>query len=62
MRDEAIREAKEALKSTSWESIRKQILLLTPPGCSDSHARRVVERKAINDLRSALAELIGEKI
>lgn len=45
--------ARLVLAETTWEAIRDQIKAATPDGCSDSHARRV-----INELRIALAFLL----
>ncbi len=53
--------ARRLLVETSWESLRRQVEALAADGCNESHARRVIERKAINELWRALASLLGEE-
>lgn len=57
---ERVAYARRLLFETSWPAMADSIARVMNEGISESNARRIVERKTINDLRRALAFLLGE--
>lgn len=57
---ERVADARRLLSETSWPAMADSIARVMNEGISESNARRIIERKTINDLRRALAFLLGE--